>query len=366
MRMDLSGRRRDSGSGDRNGAVQRNTHADRDPAVSLERARAALEQIRALALPADPPSFEVWYTYVAGQNRELNQAIDDILQRDGAVSVADLDVIHDRFLSAAHLVKRAGSVGQDMGHEVDRVIGLVDAALRSGSGYAQSLSSVGKLLDEPADRDALRRMLVGLAAATRSAERENRNLRDGLKASRQQITQLQSKLRAVWAETSTDALTRISNRRHFDQELELRLLQARTTGTPLSLMLCDVDHFKAFNDTHGHLTGDHVLQLIAATINRNVGKGDLAARYGGEEFAVILPGATRANASIMAEKIRIAVMERPLLKRSTGARLGTVTVSIGVAELTPGDSAQSIIERADMCLYAAKRAGRNCINASEA
>ena len=123
--------------------------------------------------------------------------------------------------------------------------------------------------------------------------------------------------------------------------------------------MCDVDHFKAFNDKYGHVTGDQVLRLVAMSVKQNVKGQDIAARYGGEEFAVALPKTALPQAITVADHIRHAVMTKELMKRSSGERLGRVTISIGVALLRPDDTPQSLIERADECLYAAKRNGRN-------
>lgn len=127
----------------------------------------------------------------------------------------------------------------------------------------------------------------------------------------------------------------------------------------MSLMLTDIDHFKTFNDNFGHLTGDQVLRLLAMSVKHNVKGEDTTARYGGEEFAVILPNTILRAAVTVAEHIRRAVMAKELVKRSTGEHLGRMTISIGVATLRKGDTGQSLIERADTCLYAAKRHGRN-------
>jgi diguanylate cyclase len=127
----------------------------------------------------------------------------------------------------------------------------------------------------------------------------------------------------------------------------------------VALLLADIDHFKNFNDTYGHLTGDQVLRLVAMALKQNVKGQDIAARYGGEEFAIILPNTTLRSALTVADHVRRAVMTKELMKRSTGEHLGRITVSVGVATLHKDESAPSLIERADNALYAAKHYGRN-------
>ncbi len=160
-------------------------------------------------------------------------------------------------------------------------------------------------------------------------------------------------------ESLTDPLTSLANRKYFDQALASAIAEAAADNEAMSLLMTDIDHFKKFNDTYGHLTGDQVLRLVALSVKQNVKGQDIAARYGGEEFAVILPNTVLRSAVTVADHIRRAVMSKELMKRSTGEHLGRVTISIGVAALRPGDSAQSLIGRADACLYAAKRSGRN-------
>jgi len=151
----------------------------------------------------------------------------------------------------------------------------------------------------------------------------------------------------------------LSNRKHFDESLAQAIADSAERSEPLSLVMTDIDHFKNFNDTWGHLTGDQVLRLVAMSLKQNVKGQDTAARYGGEEFAVILPNTVLRSALAVADHIRRAVMSKELMKRSTGQNLGRVTISLGCATARKGDTVQSLIARADACLYAAKRNGRN-------
>jgi diguanylate cyclase len=190
-------------------------------------------------------------------------------------------------------------------------------------------------------------------------ERINKTLEARLSASKLEISELQEILEAVRSENQTDPLTSLANRKFFDDALAKMLATAQERREPLSLVLLDIDHFKKFNDSYGHLTGDQVLRLVAVAVKQNVKGQDISARYGGEEFAIILPTTALRAAVTVADKIRRAVMTKDLMKRSTGEHLGRVTMSIGVAALAQGDTPQTLIERADVCLYAAKRSGRN-------
>jgi diguanylate cyclase len=205
----------------------------------------------------------------------------------------------------------------------------------------------------------LRAVIERLIAGAKEMETSNRKLEARLSASREEIEQLQQNLETVRTESLTDPLTTLANRKFFDAELDRTVAEAKAGYEPLALLMCDVDHFKAFNDRFGHLTGDQVLRLVAVSVKRIVRGEDIAARYGGEEFAIALPKTALRSAISVADQIRRAVMNKELMKRSSGERLGRVTISIGVALLRPTDTPQSLLERADNCLYAAKHNGRN-------
>jgi diguanylate cyclase len=322
-------------------------------------AEIALGQIKALGQPAYPRNYEVWYAYATGYNAALNQAINETLARAGTLNSTDIDQIYDTYLSPARLTDRIDNVGGRIVDEIEQVMSMIDSAVGSTTHYTESLAHATQSLGSTKDRDGLRSIVETLVRATRVMEENNSQLEQRLKASKQEINQLQVNLEAVRHESLTDPLTSLANRKYFDQTLEKFIARSVATDEPLALLMTDIDHFKAFNDTFGHLTGDQVLRLVALSVKQNVKGQDVAARYGGEEFAVVLPGTTLRAALTVADHIRRAVMTKELMKRSTGEHLGRVTVSIGVAVLQKGETAQSLIERADGCLYAAKRSGRN-------
>ncbi len=319
----------------------------------------ALGQIKALRQPAYPRNYEVWYAYATGYNPTLNQTINETISRNGTLTPFDIDQIYETYLSPARLTDRIDNVGGQIVDEIEQVMAMIDAAVGSATQYTESLAHATQDLGAAKDRDGLRAIVETLVRATREMEENNGRLETSLKASKQEIHQLQTNLEAVRNESLTDPLTSLANRKYFDSALDKSIAQGAASGEPLALLLADIDHFKAFNDTFGHLTGDQVLRLVAMALKQNVKGQDIAARYGGEEFAIILPGTTLRAGLTVADHVRRAVMTKELMKRSTGEHLGRVTVSIGVAVLQNGDTAQSLIERADNCLYTAKRCGRN-------
>ena len=157
----------------------------------------------------------------------------------------------------------------------------------------------------------------------------------------------------------TDALTGLHNRRYMERHLGTLVEQAILRDKPLSVLILDIDHFKAVNDTHGHDVGDEVLREFAARIRKNVRGIDLTCRLGGEEFVVIMPDTDASVASIVAERIRARVAGEPFPIQK-GARAIDITVSIGMAQCRPTDNgAEPLVKRADQALYQAKRSGRN-------
>jgi diguanylate cyclase (GGDEF)-like protein/PAS domain S-box-containing protein len=158
----------------------------------------------------------------------------------------------------------------------------------------------------------------------------------------------------------TDPLTGIGNRRRFDENLAIEIGRAARSSEPLSLLLCDVDHFKPYNDGYGHQQGDACLAQIAHALDGAIRRpADLAARYGGEEFALVLPGTSAEGAAAMAQRVREAVRALAIPHERSEGR-GIVTISVGAATVTGGWTAAELIELADRALYAAKAAGRDC------
>ena len=174
----------------------------------------------------------------------------------------------------------------------------------------------------------------------------------------EELEQANDQLRSM---SLTDGLTRVANRRRFDDKLDIEWNRAMRHDQELSLLMLDIDHFKKVNDSFGHLVGDDCLVSLAATLQGEILRAsDLVARYGGEEFAVLLPATDGEGARQVAERMRQAVAGKPVPSGQGGTPV-ELTISVGVATMRPaiGAGSQELVRRADEALYAAKTNGRN-------
>lgn len=184
----------------------------------------------------------------------------------------------------------------------------------------------------------------------------NEKLQERLEEAERKIQTQAEEIRTQQSEALTDSLTKLANRRAFDEALNKNMESFHNQRKPFSLLIFDVDHFKKFNDTHGHQAGDEVLRSVGRTLTQTVKSTDIPCRYGGEEFALVLPNTRIDSARIAAERVRKAIEGMDVNFEGKALK---VTASIGVAEMMAGEDDIQIIRRADESVYAAKDAGRN-------
>src|SRR5262245_55176512 len=189
---------------------------------------------------------------------------------------------------------------------------------------------------------------------------------DLMRQIRERTDQVEDANRKLALMSYVDAVTEVANRRSFEEELKMEWRRSTRSKSPLSLLMADIDGFKAYNDALGHQAGDHSLKKVASVIGECVGRaGDIVARYGGEEFAVLLPDTDTKGASVLAERIRAAVEERNIWHPAIP--LGRLTISIGAATMTGHEAgdASVLVKAADEALYKAKRDGRNLVRVAQ-
>ncbi len=324
----------------------------------------ALQSMIENGVPTNPENFEVWFHYSAGSDPELKKAIEQVKEQNGQINPEVIEEIREEFFAGKNTNDAVLDISSKMSGELNRVLEIVQSTGQDTSEFGTTLAGAADILGK-SDAGDVRNMVEELVAATKKMEARSRVLEEELQKSTAEVNQLKENLETVTHEALTDELTSLANRKSFDKELRDAARNASNSGEPLCLIMSDIDHFKKFNDTWGHQTGDQVLRLVAHCLKVSVNEGQTPARYGGEEFGVILPATDIATASKIAEQIRSTVESKKVVKKTTGESLGTITLSLGISQLTQNDTLESLVKRADACLYAAKRSGRNCVKTEE-
>jgi diguanylate cyclase len=310
--------------------------------------------------------YEVWLEYELKSNPALSAAIDARKSSGSALDDDFTSQMHEQHFGNASASAQLVVTGERLARDLNQVVSFLRQAEEKSGDYGRTLESAATDLNRGLDTEQIRQIVSSLAAATLDMANHNQHLNQQLSKSSREIETLRGSLESVRVESLTDALTGLSNRRMFDETLRMRIEEARAQKTPLCLMLCDIDHFKRFNDTWGHHTGDQILRFLASAMQAHARPDFLVARYGGEEFAMIMPRVSVQEAAKLADAMRDAIQAKRLRRRSTNEDLGQVTVSLGVAQLTPSDTPQGLIERSDACLYSSKRGGRNRVTTDAA
>jgi diguanylate cyclase len=221
--------------------------------------------------------------------------------------------------------------GDILSKELEAVSKAIQNAQKTNAAFGKQLAGASKSLDGSTDVEAIKTVVTSLTEATRRVHKENQSLETRLADSTAEVERLREHLEQVRRDATTDGLTNLANRKAFDDELDRACQEGDEAGTSLCLAVLDIDHFKGFNDTWGHQTGDQVIRYVASVIGRVAAMPRFAARYGGEEFAMIFPReAPRSSATL--EEIRVEVSSRMLKRRSTNEDLGAITISSGFAE----------------------------------
>lgn len=331
-------------------------------------AEVAIGALKQLSLAATPHNIEVWYAHVEGRNPALSREIQKIIDHSGSITQKSADDLHARFVMRSDLSTDVIDLVSKFEKEINEISNVIEESGENAQGHGDQLKSLSKELHKTSkDVPGVSSLLGSVINVTKAIREENQQLERRLAESSDEVQTLRQSVEHIQLEAMLDPLTGVKNRKTFDTSITAQLKAAKENQNELALIIADIDFFKSFNDRWGHQTGDQVLRLVAEVMNANVKGQDLLARYGGEEFAILLPGTNVHNATMLADRIRQAVEARRLKKRRTGEDLGIVTMSMGVAEMVPDDTVETLIDRADSFLYVAKDSGRNCvINADNA
>lgn len=328
-------------------------------------ARAALEMMEESKVWPTALNFELWIHLVADPEGLLAQEIQRLLTSGEAITDQVAEDLAANFLPKAKLNDQIRDAGDQLTKELAAVGKAIQTAQKSNAAYGQTLAGATRDLSAEMDPTALRGMVESLSGATRMIQKENRSLEKRLAESTAEVLRLKEHLEQVRRDATTDGLTNLANRKAFDEELERACIEADAEGTVITLAVLDIDHFKNFNDTWGHQTGDQVLRYVASVIGRVGAPPRFAARYGGEEFAIIFAQESLRQVARTLDDIRVEVASRMLKRRSTNEDLGAITISAGFAERKPHEAIHALVDRADEALYVSKRTGRNRVTGAD-
>lgn len=328
-------------------------------------ARVAIEMMEEAKVWPTALNFELWLHLVADPNGPLALEIQRLLSNGEPITDYIAEDLAQNYLPKARLHDQIKDAGDLLSSELATVTRAIQTAQRSNEAYGERLAGATQDLDADINPAELRDLVVGLSQATNRVQSENKELEQRLAESTAEVGRLRDHLVQVRRDATTDGLTNLANRKAFDEELERACAEADEGGGTLQLAVLDIDHFKNFNDTWGHQTGDQVLRYVASVIGRVGAPPRFSARYGGEEFAMIFARESAHHVERTLNQVREEVASRRLKRRSTNEDLGAVTISAGFAERHPGETTALLMERADAALYKSKRSGRNRVTRAE-
>ncbi|MFA4995044.1 MAG: GGDEF domain-containing protein [Bdellovibrionales bacterium] len=325
----------------------------------------AYERLSRDNLPPTPRNYAVYYEYASGRNFELSTAY-DLIVAHGKMTQQCCDEFYYKYVVSDTEKEFLEGASKVLNEELAKVLQLLNSSAKGTGEFEENLGVFSNNLKKIESVDMLREAVKKISEETKHVTAQNEKLQVELAETSAQLSAVRGDFDRVHREAQVDPLTQVGNRMFFDQEIVRALSEAREKGTMLSMLMIDIDHFKKFNDTHGHLVGDQVLRLVARTLVENLKGRDVIARYGGEEFVIILPDTRLQDSVRVADILRSTLSTKQITRRGTNEVIGAVTISIGAAEYISGDDGDALIARADSALYEAKQTGRNrvCMAAS--
>jgi diguanylate cyclase len=307
-------------------------------------------------LDPSPVNYDLAYQFFCSDDADLMNAVETAIARDGVLRPEIAREIVD---AAANQVSTEllEKLIETAHHSVAIAASLVIKSNADTKAYGSALEKGAVAFD--GGPESAGRALTLLVDLTRAMIGKNEEAERRLSEMGNEMASLQDNLAEAQVNAETDPLTGLANRRAFQAKLVEAARQALQENYPLTVAFCDIDHFKKFNDAHGHDTGDRILRLVADALAEGAGEDTFVGRYGGEEFLILFDGIMARRAAMRVDEIRDELQNRSLVSRTTGESLGTITFSAGVAQLQNGEDVGDVLKRADAALYKAKGAGRN-------
>lgn len=326
-------------------------------------AQSVVSLLASREIAATPSNYSLFFRYMQGTEQDLIASIDTYMQSGIAFDEVILNELKDEFPDP-EITKEVEKKQSSVSKVISEMFLKISDFSGESNKLSESIKKNASQLSESSSVEDITSVVSSILEDAEQFEEYNTNFQSEIDEITKELSDLKKEYAEMKTVSLTDELTQIANRRALDEKLKesLELYQNNKLPT-LSLCMVDIDHFKQFNDSFGHLTGDKVLKYVAQRLKQMVTENDFVSRFGGEEFLLLLPDRQLSEAARLATEINHYFNSTNL----TGSKqnLGKITVSIGVAEYRNSESSEEFIERADRALYAAKEDGRNQVRCSD-
>ena len=333
---------------------------DGSPLTATVIAKKIIVKTAELNVPLTPKNYHVWYEYFLGTNRDLSNAVDGLIDAGEGFHGEICEKLY-----AEHVGRDQSDLLKEVQKEAHKLFQNIFKATLSttdvASDYSGKMEAYGNKLSAAEELTQIQDLVAEIISDTNKMAESSKTLSRQLDQATSQIQTLSTQLEKTEREVLLDALTGLNNRKAFDLKIDELVKGFDKCEEFFSVVMLDIDHFKKFNDQYGHQIGDEVLSLVGWHLKENLKGRDFPARYGGEEFIILLTNTKVAQATIVADNIRAGLSKKRLKIKRTGQTLGNITVSAGVSQIQQGDTAASVVQRADAALYLAKDSGRNAV-----
>jgi diguanylate cyclase len=330
-----------------------------DQQKSAEYMRLAIPLMTKNGIQMTPENYAVWYEYISGGNMVLSEVIDMDIAEHGAFSNQRTKELYDRFWEPEKNESKLHEQKTGLRHVLTEVLKYAKTGASAASESTNQLAEALAKLHPEMTQEQIHDVIIGVMKETEQAMSSSQLLTDRLNSAMADIDELKLDIEDTKKQAKTDRLTGLANRKSFDDYIRKIVAEAEQSEQQLTVIFCDLDHFRELNAIHGHLVGDQVLKVIANILKSQLKGRDFVARYGGEEFTITLINTSMEDARQLAETIREEVSNKRIQRKDSKEPLGQITMSFGIAAYWQTEGVDSFLQRADRALYHSKRKGRN-------
>ncbi|MCF2948297.1 GGDEF domain-containing protein [Paraglaciecola aquimarina] len=311
----------------------------------------------------DPLNYTLWYSYYSKSFPQLNKELEQVIERYQTCPPAiaqTLFIQHISQIDKENDEKELDTFQKAILKLVDNLSDSLDITAKQTDGFSKALIENVNTIETLEVNEDVSAVLNALNENASAICNANQEFQGQLSSAQSEINSLKNELEKSKREANTDPLTGLCNRRVLESVYHSFI---DDEGEQLALIIMDIDKFKNFNDTHGHVLGDQILKFVGQLLEKECDDPVIAIRLGGEEFALFCPNFSLNQAKELSEKIRLKLSSTPYTNKRTGDKINPVTASFGITQRSPTDNLISIIERADKALYKAKDSGRDRVEA---